>query len=47
MFAGRNFLPDYALEIMVYGIKHGYYELASLAAPMSLDVPFEKAVTAL
>jgi len=30
---GRNCLPDHVLEIMVYGVKHDYRDIASLAAP--------------
>jgi len=43
----RNCLPNHAPEIMVYGVKHGYRDIASLAAPMSLDHPLGTMVVAL
>ena len=43
----RGCLPDHAPEIMVYGVKHGYPDIANLAAPTSFDHPLGTMVAAL
>jgi hypothetical protein len=38
----RDAIHDHPIEVMNYASRHGYPELLDIAAPLTLDIPFDK-----
>jgi len=43
----RLAIPDHALEMLSYAVKHGYPDMMDKAAPLTLDLPVEDLLAAL